>query len=237
MGLVPEGSKSQYCYPSIARPIASAKDDPYYFTVGIVHEVHGTLTPGGEAGSLLVFSFLFLSMNPKRRFKHAVMELQFSDLEQPGNAELDPIIDGLEPYGRFDIDPTPRDVSKLVRVGLNGMVPTPFGLFAPQLLTLEKSTTLKVTDKGYLAGAAFAGGRLGNSEEDNTVSFSISENPSQADGIPAQLTAAIALKRKTEKFQMTAKIKVDLGFPHNYIANLPSEFPVTFPHDTCCEYR
>lgn len=81
---------------------------------------HGDFTPDGDAATLLVFEFNFLSMKRSRRFKMAKIILKFEDAS--GNLRNRPEVVKIAPAGKFCINKTTdkRDVKHSVNTSLNG---------------------------------------------------------------------------------------------------------------------
>lgn len=81
---------------------------------------HGDFTPDGDAATLLVFEFNFLSMKRSRRFKTAKIILKFEDAS--GNLRNRPEVVRIAPAGKFCINKTTdkRDVKHSVNTSLNG---------------------------------------------------------------------------------------------------------------------
>lgn len=63
--------------------------------------LHGTLSPGGDPGTIITIEFRFLSLKVSQRARSASIKLRFADLES--TSEFDPEVVGISPEGQFRI--------------------------------------------------------------------------------------------------------------------------------------
>jgi hypothetical protein len=105
-----------------ARSVLIDRGDVLALRARLASITHGDYTPNGDAATLLVFEFNFLSMKQSRRFKTAKIILTFDDAS--GNLKNRPEVVAIAPAGKFFINQTidKRDVKQSVNTSLNGSV-------------------------------------------------------------------------------------------------------------------
>ncbi|KAF4624937.1 hypothetical protein G7Y89_g13235 [Cudoniella acicularis] len=175
--------------------------------------VHGYMNENGDAATLLVISFRFLSPSRQRRFRQAEIEVQFND--QLGRHDHDPEVVRVAPDGHFQLNPTTRleETSVSAGVGIQGGPATGFISVGAQA-TWERRKTLEFTDATSLTGSRHRRGR--NYGAMNTMRLVMDENPGQKDGVPSQLRGLVMLKRDAPDapflMQLRVKTVVDVRY-------------------------
>lgn len=178
--------------------------------------VHGTLTPDGELATLVVVDFRFTGLHPPRRFRNAIITLQFED---PDSIDAEPPeIFEISPHRIFGIDriEIPRNVH------LGGKA-TGGGYYRPTNLNLAYDWSVvdsrSVLESKSVHGQKILGGIriiVGRSKPPKyAVKWFLGENSTDSGchGIPNFLRLPVLLRRKTiNKFQAEVDIKVDGDF-------------------------
>lgn len=138
--------------------------------------IHGALSPNSDYfGSLLVFQFDFVSLQPHRRLKFAAITITFADAE--GREEFDPEVFDLAPKGLFTAN---RSISSVVTTTRNGGV--------REEEVRESAMTL--------SGAARFDERAFGTK--NAVKWILMENAELKDGISGYLRTAVLLRRRKD---------------------------------------
>lgn len=170
---------------------------------------HGTFTPGGEAATLAVIDFRFVgSESHARRFRKAMIDVQFAPWNQPVGGEHDPEVLGIAPFGFFAWNPSTQEEESTISLtasasagGLGAL-----GIDAGWETTKKK----KKEDRTTLFGSMRIEGDR-NYGGQNTARWTVSENGIERHGIPSLLRAAILVKPKSEgKFRAFVEIKTDV---------------------------
>lgn len=164
--------------------------------------VHGKWGPDDDdEATLLVILFRFDSDNIGSRIKLARIKLVFSGAS---NTSPDPQVVRIWPDESYAIFPTNR--TETVCVGATGSIGT--GEVGAEL-SREKTTERVLQSMGMVRGSRDAEGR--NYGLQNSVSWTLMENPERETGIPVSMQCAILLKRRApeEKFAATVNITAE----------------------------
>ncbi|KAI1377491.1 hypothetical protein F4677DRAFT_458853 [Hypoxylon crocopeplum] len=171
---------------------------------------HGTITPGGEPASLMIFDFRLVSHNQAiQRFVNASFQLVFRDAD--GDENMDPDIYRIAPQGAFDIDlkVVPTNIKNTINLGGNlglpqGGINAGYGHESDKVEITKRSVTLegdrKVLNKGW--------------GDDNAVIWTMDENRKDKTGTPSFLRAAVILRRKPGRrfaFSLEAETKASFS--------------------------
>jgi len=175
--------------------------------------LHGTLTPGGKAATLLILDFRFGgSRSEGRRFREATIDVGFAceNRKIGEDEETDPIVCQMAPYGTLRLDPATVDYEQSISLSANagaGVGLAVLGVGAG----FERKTTVEKTKHTILYGSLRISGR--NCGPQNAVRWSIVENATEKGGIPGHLRTAILITPRTEgkfKVVVTINAKVDI---------------------------
>lgn len=199
--------------------------------------VHGTLSPGGDAATLLVLQFYFQGKTDNRRFRNAEVKVRFADQQQP--LEEDPEVLALWPEGDFTFEESGVEVndSKAVGASLGGGAA---GLQMGINGNLTRNTNTKRSERASVNGARRIEGRDWGAK--NVVRLVLDENRDQKKGIVSGLSAAILLKRSRPGCRFIAiidvKAQADLKYATAWrIRDLSGKTPVNDPvvFDVSCK--
>ncbi|QYT02971.1 hypothetical protein H0G86_009950 [Trichoderma simmonsii] len=164
------------------------------YQADIVAIVHGTITPGGPLGVLLVVDFKFLS-NPQRcRFKRVEISIAFGRENNAIGGRDEPIVKDLAPCGTFRMDEATQTKTDTLEsdVSLQG---------GCSLATLsvggsfQRTTTMDIKSHAIL-----------------NAQWEVMENRTLRVGVPAHLRTAILLELPDEaKFRAELQLIADIG--------------------------
>lgn len=131
------------------RSVLIDRGDVLAVRASLASVTHGDYTPDGDAATLLVFEFSFLSMKQSRRFKTAKIILTFEDAS--GNLRNRPEVVTVVPAGKFFINKTTdeRDVKHSANASLDGSAAGAGGSLG---YTWEMSQTQKTDHATTLVG-------------------------------------------------------------------------------------
>ena len=163
----------------------------------LVSVVHGTMSPGGPAASVILLDFGFIgSQSHGRRFRHARIDVGFSHINHVLGGPCDPELVCISPlYG------------KLLRRSTKDP-----GRFEVIIRGWEMA---KSRDTGFvtLSGIKRIEGRRYGGR--NQARWRIKENDNDRDGIPSLLRVAILVQPQDNKgFRATVNIKVKTDLLH-----------------------
>ena len=178
----------------------------------LVEVVHGYLRNKEDPATLIIIEFQFTSTHASRKFRHAEIIYQFQDFDP--SDKNPPMVYKMAPIHEFSMDRTEKTV-ELTRganlTGGGGAGPANLSLGLTWNL-LEKQTKTK---QATLKGVKKVHNRVPPRPPHQTAWWALSENPTDDNGVPNFLRAAILLKRKSnDKFRstLTIKAKVDTRY-------------------------
>lgn len=174
----------------------------------VVGIAHGTLAPGEDPGTLLMFEFRFISMKTGRRFTGCNITISFEDLDNQG--DLCPEVWKVSPEGSFALHKSSRQRSVTIsgNAGLHGGM----SALGASLGTAWEMNT--VEDKENWTRLSGTRKELGRNNKDDAVVWTMQENNVDKSGIPTFLRAAVLLRREAEepfKFSVKIRAQVDMG--------------------------
>ncbi|EEA25385.1 hypothetical protein EYB25_002649 [Talaromyces marneffei] len=189
-------------------PYQAEHGDSLLARANIVGITHGTMNPGGDPATLIVFEFRFLSMNSKRRYTDCHITIAFEDSD--GDVNFCPEVYRVSPDGLFGILPTQR--SREVTFGGNAGF-----LFGPSVgpsanagFLWELKQTETIIDSARLSGTRK---ELGDSDKDDAVVWAMQENSRTKSGVPTFLRTAVLLRREADvPFNVSIKVRANVDF-------------------------
>ncbi|KAI1362880.1 hypothetical protein F5Y08DRAFT_258090 [Xylaria arbuscula] len=190
-----------------ARGVLIDRGDVLALRARLVSVTHGDYTPNGDAATLLVFEFDFLSMKQSRRFKTANITLTFEDAS--GNLRNRPEVVAIAPAGKFFINKTidKRDVKQSVNTSLNGSFA---GIGGSVGYVWDMSQTKEADHATTLVGTKRLFADWG---KDNGVRWNLEEDGVKSAGIPTFLRAAVLLRRRDDvPFRFTIQVETGVDF-------------------------
>jgi hypothetical protein len=165
---------------------------------------HGTEEPNGQESTLLVIDFTFSGPSlHQRRFRQAIITLDFAEEDKPLGGDLDPVVLQIAPNGTFFQDPATqnRQSNLNASVSINPPPPVPLSITAGW----QSNTSGVKKDWMRLIGEPLVTVR--NSGEYNTAEWSLRENLLEKLGIQPFVRTAVVVKPRTEKgFRMSIKV-------------------------------
>lgn len=176
----------------------------------LVNATHGDFTEGGDAATLLIFEFTFISMKPSsHRFTSGKIILTLDD--DSGNTRNRPEVVKISPTGTFAINKTTsiRDVKHTVTTSIK---PEAMTAAAGELGYAWEATEVKETKHA----TALIGIKrlLGDYGKDNCVIWSLEEDSFEKQGIPSFLRTAVIVRRRDDvpfRFSIRVETGVDSG--------------------------
>jgi len=201
---------------------AAAEQSVSGFTIqsDLLEVIHGSMTPQGDPATLIIMEFRFQKMTSvpsSRRFRAATIKFRFFDPSNPDGGK-DPAIVKIAPHGvhSSNITPVSREVKRGVGLGLqSGVEPANLVTLAGEI-AWESNSTLETTDKTIVSGLIMHD-QYRSWGSRNVAMWSTSENPSQKDGVPSVIRAAVLLQRKadTGQFQMETEVEATVDMRYN----------------------
>ncbi|KAI0436567.1 hypothetical protein F4803DRAFT_541814 [Xylaria telfairii] len=190
-----------------ARGVLIDRGDVLALRARLASVTHGDYTPNGDAATLLVFEFDFLSMKQSRRFKRAKIILTFEDAS--GNLKNRPEVVTIAPAGKFFINKTidKRDVKQSANISLNASAAGVGGSVGyvwdmSQIKETDHATTLVGTKRLFADWG-----------KDNGVIWNLEEDGIKSAGIPSFLRAAVLLRRRDDvPFRFTIQVETSVDF-------------------------
>lgn len=191
--------------------------------------IHGTFTPDGPPGTLIVMDFRFVgSRAAKRRFKSAEIKVAFGLDQQTVGSDNDPIVSQIAPHGSFAIEEATKQDETTVSLSAN--VGTGIGLATLGIgAGLEKKTTVDTKRYTMLHGLQYITGR--NKGEQNTARWLIWENEIAKNGIPGLIRTVILIQPRTNtrfKAEVTVKAQVDVLYSIRSVLGQQLVDPILF---------
>ncbi|PMD53608.1 uncharacterized protein K444DRAFT_618802 [Hyaloscypha bicolor E] len=187
-----------------ARAVLIDRGDALTLRAALVSVTHGDFTPNGDAATLLIFEFNFLSVKSARRFTSGMIILTFEDAS--GNVKNRPEVSAIAPAGSFAINKSTstRDVHQTFNASIKGNAAGAGGDLGYVWDTSKVEETQHATT---LVGMKRLFADFG---KDNGVIWTLEEDKVKKQGIPSFLRAAVLLRRKDDvPFRFT--ISVDTG--------------------------
>jgi len=183
--------------------------------VVIVKLVTGTITPGGDPATLIVFEFQFYNKG-NHRFTSAEVSLEFEDASakksKTGNHKLDPVVHKIGPVGAFALkmetntSSITRSFDASINGGWNGIVGGSLGY------KWEMTKDIKEMHYTSLTGTK-DNKRDGAFGEDNAAVWWVDEDSETHEGIPNWLRTAVLLKRSHNgPFCVSLAVKTGVDF-------------------------
>lgn len=179
--------------------------------MNLVDVIHGTMSPEGLPATLVIADFQFISHEKSRRFRRAVIELRFRDLDP--NDDNPPEVYDIAPQGSFSMNQTEKtqELKRAAKADVGAA-------FVANVTTgLEWSLTEKQTkySSARLTGIMTMKDR--NMEPRNVAKWSLEENEKDNKGIPSLLRAAILLRRRTnERFLANVRLETKINWMTHY---------------------
>ncbi|KAI1115418.1 hypothetical protein F5Y14DRAFT_128937 [Nemania sp. NC0429] len=192
-----------------ARSVLIDRGDVLALRARLASVIHGDYTPDGDAATLLVFEFNFLSMKRSRRFKTATITLTFEDAS--GDLSNRPEVVMIAPDGNFLINKTTdkRDIKHSVNTSLNTSATGVGGTLG---YNWEMSGTKEIDHATTLVGTKH---RFADWGKDDVARWNLEEDDVKNAGIPSSLRTAVLLRRRANvPFRFT--IDVDAGVDFNF---------------------
>ena len=169
---------------------------------------HGTLAPGDDPGTLLMFEFRFISMQKGRRFTSCNIAVSFEDSDKQG--DLCPEVWRVSPEGVFALHKSSRQ--RTVKISGNAGLRAGVSALGASLGTAWEMETVENKDEWTrLSGTRK---ELGRNNKDDAVVWAMQENSLDKSGIPTFLRAAVLLRREAEvpfNFVIKIRAQVDMG--------------------------
>ena len=162
--------------------------------------VHGTLEPGGDPASLLIFEFYMTTSNG-RRFKNSTITVKFEDGEGP--SQYDPAVYQISPQGEFTINKQTdsKDVTHAVDAAVNGGVPAG-GCSIGYHWTM--SGTMNREHSATLNGMSR---RLKTHGDETSVVWEMQEDSVKGEELPTFLRAAVLTRHyESEEFRFLVEV-------------------------------
>ena len=179
----------------------------------LVEVVHGYLRNKEDPATLIIIEFQFTSTHASRKFRHVEIIYQFQDFD-PSDTDP-PTVYNMAPIREFSMSRTEK-TEELTRganiTGGGGAGPANLSLGLTWNLVEKQTKTKQATLKGIKK----VHNRHPPRPPHQTAWWALSENPTDDNGVPNFLRAAILLKRKShDKFKstLTIKAKVDILYP------------------------
>ncbi|KAF2658951.1 hypothetical protein K491DRAFT_713194 [Lophiostoma macrostomum CBS 122681] len=191
-----------------ARSVLVDEGNALVLRAALISVTHGDFTIGGDAATLLIFEFNYLSMKGSRRFTSGKIKLRFDNAK--GDVKNRPIVDKIAPTGAFSINKTTsrRDIHQVLNAGINGEA---IGI-GPELGYLWETNVTK--EKEHATRLAGVQRMLSEgSGRDDTVVWTLEEDPVRKQGIPSFLRSAVLLRRRADvPFYFTIDVTTGVDF-------------------------
>jgi len=189
----------------VARNVLIDRGETLVLRASLASVTHGDFTPDGDAASLLVFEFNFLSMNSGRRFKKACITLTFNDAS--GHLQNRPEVWAVAPQGKVAINKTTstKDVKQEFKAGISAGAAGASGELG---YVWEASQVKEKVHATTLTGVK----RLLNENwgKDNAAIWTIEEDSVTKCGVPSFLRAAVLLRRRADvPFEFLIDVEYD----------------------------
>lgn len=185
------------------------KSSDVMYQANLFAVVHGTMTPDGKRGVLIVMDFHFVSNPQGRRFKSVDISVAFGRKDEPIGGVKEPVVMQIAPHGTYGMDEstqTQEDTFEAHGSAQGGASLATLGIggsFQRKLLTDKKNYAM-------LHGLPWI--EVRNAGEWNSAKWHIKENRILKNGVPAQLRTAILLSLPEEStFRAELAMEADIG--------------------------
>ncbi|KAK7709646.1 hypothetical protein SLS63_013161 [Diaporthe eres] len=182
--------------------------DALFTKANIVSITHGTMAPGDDPATLLIFEFRFISMQPSRRFTTCNITVTFEDSDKV--VDYCPVVHHIAPDGSFALHKTKAvrnvnlNLSAGLRAGFGGLASAETGIAwkMDEAKDIENWTRLSGTRR-----------EVGSSGKDDAAVWSAAENAAAKSGIPSFLRTAVLLRRAADApFNILFEIRAKADF-------------------------
>jgi hypothetical protein len=175
--------------------------------------VHGTMSPGGKRGVLVVIDFHFVSDPQGRRFRSVEISLAFGREDLPIGGPKEPEVVQIVPRGTFGMDEATQ--SRVDTFEVNGSAEAGMSLATLGIGgSYQRVITADVKSYATLDGMPWL--EVRNSGEWNSAQWSIKENKQLKHGVPADLRCAILLSLPDDaKFRAELSVTASIGTFHS----------------------
>lgn len=201
------GFRTKNAPGSKARGLLVDRGDALVLRSALVNVTNGDFAPQGDGATLLIFEFTFLSMKNSRRFKSGKITLRFEDAS--GNVRNRPVVHKIAPEGNVAINKTTstREIHQAINAGIKGEAVGTGG----ELGYVWETTKMEETDHATkMAGTKRL---LSDFGQDDSVVWSLEEDPVKKQGIPSFLRAAVLLRRRDDvPFRFTIAVETGVDF-------------------------
>ncbi|PNP61157.1 hypothetical protein FNYG_14114 [Fusarium nygamai] len=175
----------------------------------LVAVVHGTMTPKGPLGVLIVIDFHFASIPEKQRFKEVKISMAFGRQDNPIGVPKEPIVAKMAPEGTFAMDQSTQTQVDTIEAHASvegGMSLATLGIGS----SFQRTITADTKSFATLDGSPWI--EVRNSGPCNSVNWTIRENKKLKIGVPAHLRTAVLLSLPDgEKFRADLTVEADIG--------------------------
>ena len=168
-----------------------------------VDVIHGSLEPGGDPATLLVYDFRFDPRKRARRIVEAHMSFTYASVNSAVAAG--PAVLKIAPTGRMTLVPS-RQQETTIRSGNANAGGGALGLTLGASVKWEKTVSHETSDATTVVGSVDLVSR--NFGESNSASWSLIENKSVETGVPAFVRTAVLLRRADNKTKFRAAFKI-----------------------------
>lgn len=190
-----------------------------HITCSCVNVVHGNWEPDSDLkASLIVLDFQYYPRLPKRRIKLAEMEFIFSSMDNVYRNY--PEVHSISLDGSFGLARTKRN-EELTKGAEGTIGGGALGLEVGSTLKWEKKISQETTDATFVSGAKYRDPPA--VRYPNVATWSLQENQTEKNGIPASLRVGIMLKRRNDDdFQCKFVLRTSADFKTQWAEALKS---------------
>ncbi|KAI0886864.1 uncharacterized protein GGS22DRAFT_158882 [Annulohypoxylon maeteangense] len=210
------GFRLQNTANELQRPhIDQYRSSDVKYQADIFAVIHGTITPGGQHGLLLVTDFKFTSIPQKRRFKRVEISIAFGRENKAVGGPNEPSVRQFAPCGAFSMDETTQN--RVDTVEANVTLEGGFSLATLGIgSSFQRVTTTDIKSYAILNGMSWIEGR--NEGAKNAVHWDITENRKSKFGVPSHVRTAILLELPDEaRFRAELQVTADIGTFHQKV--------------------
>ncbi|KAG9503709.1 hypothetical protein J7337_003662 [Fusarium musae] len=185
------------------------KNSDISYRSDLVAVVHGTITPEGPLGVLIIIDFHFASIPEKQRFKKVKISMAFGRLDNPIGGDKEPVVAKMAPEGTFAMDQSTQtqvDTIEAHASAEGGMSLATLGIGS----SFQRTTTTDTESYAILDGNPWI--EVRNKGDWNSVNWRLLENKRLEIGVPAHLRTAVLLSLPDgEKFRADLTVEADIG--------------------------
>jgi hypothetical protein len=168
-----------------------------------VDVVHGSLEPGGDPATLLVYDFRF---DPRKRARRIVeAHMSFTYVSADSAVATDPVVLKIAPKGRMTLVHTTQKETT-IHGGKANAGGGALGVTLGGSVKWEKSVSHETNDATIVVGSIDLVGR--NFGASNGASWTLLENKSVETGVPAFVRTAVLLRRADDDTEFHATFKI-----------------------------